>query len=238
MYNGTIHILHLVEGAKRARGLTVIIDVFRAFSVECYLMSFGASAVYAVGGIDEARVLSAALPGSVTVGERRGVRLPGFDFGNSPSQILPEAVKDRPVVHTTSAGTQGIVNAQGASEILTGSLVNASAIARYIEKTGPEEVSLVAMGVMGTEEAPEDELCASYIRSLLTGDGAFDIDGRIRYLQDHGGAKFFDPAQQEVFPEMDYWMSTDRDRFGFVLRAEREGNHFRMKKICVEGAGR
>ena len=100
------------------------------------------------------------------------------------------------------------------------------------------EVSLVAMGVMGTEEAPEDELCASYIRSLLTGDCAFDIDGRIRYLQDHGGAKFFDPAQQEVYPEMDYWMSTDRDRFGFVLRAEREGNHFRMKKICVEGAGR
>ena len=123
--------------------LTVIIDVFRAFSVECYLMSFGAAAVYAVGSIDEARALSAALPGSVTVGERRGVRLPGFDFGNSPSQILPEAVKDRPVVHTTSAGTQGLVNAQGASEILTGSLVNASAIARYIEKTDPEEVSQI-----------------------------------------------------------------------------------------------
>ena len=34
MYN--INILHLIEGAKPAKGLTVIIDVFRAFSLECY----------------------------------------------------------------------------------------------------------------------------------------------------------------------------------------------------------
>ncbi len=35
MYN--INILHLIEGAKQAKGLMVIIDVFRAFSLECYL---------------------------------------------------------------------------------------------------------------------------------------------------------------------------------------------------------
>ena len=29
-----INILQLLEGAKQAKGLTVIIDVFRAFSVE------------------------------------------------------------------------------------------------------------------------------------------------------------------------------------------------------------
>ena len=32
-----IRILELIEGAKKAEGLTVIIDVFRAFSLECYL---------------------------------------------------------------------------------------------------------------------------------------------------------------------------------------------------------
>ena len=32
-----IKILHLIDGAKQAEGLTVIIDVFRAFSLECYL---------------------------------------------------------------------------------------------------------------------------------------------------------------------------------------------------------
>ena len=37
-----IEILHLIEGAKQADGLVVIIDVFRAFSMECYLYAFGA----------------------------------------------------------------------------------------------------------------------------------------------------------------------------------------------------
>ena len=36
-----IRILHLLEGARAARGLTVIIDVFRAFSLECYLYDMG-----------------------------------------------------------------------------------------------------------------------------------------------------------------------------------------------------
>ena len=53
------------------------------------------------------------------------------------------------LIHTTSAGTQGIVNASGATEILTGSLVNAAAIARYIKASDAEEVSLVAMGWEG-----------------------------------------------------------------------------------------
>lgn len=36
-----IRILELIEGAKKAEGLTVIIDVFRAFSLECYLYARG-----------------------------------------------------------------------------------------------------------------------------------------------------------------------------------------------------
>lgn len=44
-----IRILELIEGAKKAEGLTVIIDVFRAFSLECYLYARGASAVFPAG---------------------------------------------------------------------------------------------------------------------------------------------------------------------------------------------
>lgn len=32
-----INILHLLEGAKKAEGLTVVIDVFRAFTLEAYM---------------------------------------------------------------------------------------------------------------------------------------------------------------------------------------------------------
>ena len=37
-----IEIFHLIEGAKQADGLVVVIDVFRAFSMECYLYACGA----------------------------------------------------------------------------------------------------------------------------------------------------------------------------------------------------
>ena len=48
-----IEILHLTEGAKRADGLAVIIDVFRAFSMECYLYAMGAGEVRPAGTVDE-----------------------------------------------------------------------------------------------------------------------------------------------------------------------------------------
>ena len=44
-----IKILHLVEGAKEAKGITVIIDVFRAFSVEAYIMNNGVGKLIPVG---------------------------------------------------------------------------------------------------------------------------------------------------------------------------------------------
>ena len=70
----------------------------------------------------------------ILIGERHGKILPGFDYGNSPSQIENIDFSKKTILHTTSAGTQGISNAKNAKEILTGSLVNARAIAQYIKE--------------------------------------------------------------------------------------------------------
>lgn len=126
-----IQILQMIEGARKARGLTVVIDVFRAFSLECYLMAKHPSRLCPVGAEQTARDLKMRYPEAVLIGERHGVILPGFEYGNSPSQTEVAELEGKMLIHTTSAGTQGIVNASGATEILTGSLVNAAAIARY-----------------------------------------------------------------------------------------------------------
>jgi hypothetical protein len=49
-----IDFLHLIEGAQQARGLTVIIDVFRAFSTACYAVRNGAVGIVPVGHVDVA----------------------------------------------------------------------------------------------------------------------------------------------------------------------------------------
>lgn len=226
-----IKILHLIEGAKKAEGLTVIIDVFRAFSVECYLYEMGVKEIRPVGSIEDAFRLGEKIEGSVLVGERRGVKCEGFRFGNSPSTIVSDEVLGRTVIHSTSAGTQGIVNATGASEIVTGSLVNARAVAKYIRSKNPEVVSLVCMGNNGTREAKEDELCAEYIRSLLEGKPVIDMDERVLALKFDGGEHFFDSSRQDVFPTEDFWMCIKYDLFPFVLRVERDELGFVSRKV-------
>ena len=229
-----INILRYIEGAKRAEGLTVIIDVFRAFSLECCLYDRGAARIHPVGSIEEAWALKHAHPDYVLIGERRGKKCEGFDFGNSPSTVPEEAVRGKTILHTTSAGTQGIINASGADEIVTGSLVNAAAVAAYIRRRGPEKVSLVCMGNNGVTLAPEDELCAEYIKSILEGHPLPDIRERALALKDRGGKHFFDPDNQEVFPEADFWACVQCDRFPFVLRVRQEGGMLYSEPVYEE----
>lgn len=221
-----INTYHLIEGAKKATGLTVIIDVFRAFSLECYLYNMGVSLIRPVGTIEEAFAFRKANPGYVLIGERKGRKCEGFDFGNSPSETAKHDLRGKTVIHTTSAGTQGIINAKEADEIITGSLVNAKAVAKYIMEKQPKEVSLVCMGNGGIAPAKEDELCAEYIRSILEGAELPDMDERVKRLRYEGGAHFFDRQNQDVFPESDFWMCIEYNKFNFVLRVEKDEKGF------------
>ena len=228
-----VQILHLIEGAKQAKGIAVIIDVFRAFSVEAYLMEGGAETIYPVGDINFAYQYKKDHPEILLVGERHGVMCEGFDLGNSPTQAVENDVKGKTILHTTSAGTQGIANAKNADIVLTGSLVNAKAIARYIKALNPADVSLVCMGLEAVEPSEEDTMCAEYIKSLLE-DAPIDLTDRIEGLKTTRGKKFFDPARQSVFPESDFHYCVDVDKFDFVLRVDKnEEGLLAVKKIPV-----
>jgi len=222
-----IKILHMIEGAKQATGVTVIIDVFRAFSVEAYLMNSNVEKIIPVGDMQIAYDYKKKNPEVILVGERHGKILPGFDFGNSPSQLQGADLAGKTVIHTTSAGTQGIANAKSADVILTGSLVNANAIAKYILKNKYQDVSLVCMGLEATTPTEEDTMCAEYIKSILEGN-PMELKDEIEKLKVTSGAKFFDLSQQDVFPEKDFYLCTDVDKFDFVLKL---GNDGAIKKV-------
>jgi len=215
-----IKILHMLDGAKAAKGTTVIIDVFRAFSVEAYFMHRGAKKIIPVGDKELAYKLKEENPDVILAGERRGKILPGFDCGNSPSQLLSIDAIGKTVIHTTSAGTQGIANAANADEILGCSLLTAKATAEYIKRKNPEYVSLVCMGLDAKSETEEDTLCALYIKSILE-NTQLDMKSEIEKLKYTSGAKFFDKAQQDVFPEPDFHMCTELDKFDFILKLKK-----------------
>jgi 2-phosphosulfolactate phosphatase len=212
-----IEILDFEAGARAARGVAVVIDVFRAFSLACYAFANGARRIIPVAAIEDARRLKRAHPEFVALGERHARKLEGFDFGNSPTHIEHENFAGRTLVHTTHAGTQGLVNATQANVVLTGSFVNAAAIIRYIARLQPQVVSLVRMGQDARERCDEDDLCAQMLAARLSGD-AFDTSTiRPRLRSAASAAKFFDPEATWA-PERDFELCTDADRFDFVLQ--------------------
>lgn len=228
-----IKVLHLIEGAKEAKGVTVMIDVFRAFTVEAYIMNGGAEKIIPIGDLDFAYNYKKEHPEVLLIGERGGKICKDFDFGNSPSQISNADFVGKTVVHTTSAGTQGIANAKNADVILTGSLTNAKAVAEYIKLLNPENVSLVCMGLEAKSQTEEDTLCANYIKSILEGC-PMDLTKEIEELKITSGAKFFDKSQNDVFPQEDFNLCTRVDIFNFVLRVKKEDGLCVVERIDLK----
>jgi 2-phosphosulfolactate phosphatase len=218
-----IEILDFEAGARAARGIAVVIDVFRAFTVACYAFANGAERIIPVADIEEARRLKRDHPEFVTLGERHARKLEGFDFGNSPTHIEHEDFTGRTLVHTTHAGTQGLVNATQADIVITGSLVNAAAICRYIARQTPAQVSLVRMGQDARERCKEDDLCAEMLAARLRGEHFDTGTIRERLRTAPSAQKFFDPEATWA-PERDFELCTAADRFDFVLRLTPAGS--------------
>ena len=103
-----ISIHSLLEGATRATGTVVIIDVFRAFTTAAVALANGASKIVMVGTVEEALALRDPGSGHVCIGEVGGRAPDGFDFGNSPCEISGIHFRWRDIIQRTSAGTQGI----------------------------------------------------------------------------------------------------------------------------------
>jgi 2-phosphosulfolactate phosphatase len=194
--------------------------VFRAFSTACYAVRNGAGEIIPVGDVELAYELKELHPNFVLMGERKGRMLPGFDYGNSPADIQNIDFSGKTVIQTTSAGTQGFANANDAEELISGCFVNAEAIAAYIEKKSPAEVSLVCMGTWAVKPAEEDTLCAEYIADRLHHRKIDRLAIYNRLKASRSARKFFDPAATWA-PEKDFDLCLNIGFCDFVLKAEK-----------------
>lgn len=216
-----INIYQLLEGAGKADGTTVIIDVFRAFSLACYIIKQGAERIIPVADIEKAYQYKKINPGFILIGERNNRKMPGFDFGNSPYQVRNEDFNGKTIIHTTSAGTQGMVKAVNADEIITGSFVNAKAIVRYLRSVKPATVSLVCMGYAGKYPIEEDTLCAEYIKQKLNNHEP-DFERMLELIKSTSGKRFFNPETQEHCPEEDFNLCLNLNKFDFIIKAKKD----------------
>jgi 2-phosphosulfolactate phosphatase len=209
-----INILRSVAQAGEAKGLAVIIDVFRAFTTEAYMFEKGAEKIIPVLNLDEAYKLKLENPDYILIGEREGIKPEGFDFGNSPTEILQANLEGRTIVHTTSNGTKGLMNAVNAEEILVGSFVMAEAIIRCIKNSGHQEISLVATAP-DTQTENEDLAFSEYVKIKLEG-GGYTKEKIKEVLQKTSAYKYL--FTEINVPESDFDLCLDLDRFNFVIK--------------------
>jgi 2-phosphosulfolactate phosphatase len=213
-------VTRLLEGARGATGHVVIVDVFRAFTTAAFCVAAGAREVVLVGDHEQALAMKRDDPKLFLTGEIGGKPIPGFDVGNSPSQIEGLDLAGRRVVQRTSSGTQGVVAATKATEILLGSLVIGSATARYLAEAS--EVTIVAMGSAAQQPSEEDEIGAAVIAARLRGEA----DPPPIVLHD-------DTEWPEWFPRRDAELALEIDRFSFALPVRREGELLIARPVFV-----
>ena len=147
--------------------VAVVVDVLRATSTIAQALAAGYGRVLCCAEVEEATALRDSEDGGVLAGERRCVRIPGFDLGNSPREFLEPAGET--LILTTTNGTKALVAAaEHCRLVLAGSLLNLDAVVGAARAAGGD-VAVVCAGVKG-EFAMDDAYVAGRIAELLGGE--------------------------------------------------------------------
>ena len=159
------HELH--ESYDLSKEIAVVIDVIRATTTIVYALAAGAREVLFFEEIDEALSAGRRIGKETCVlgGERGGLRIEGFDIGNSPAECKREILEGKTLIITTTNGTRALQKALPAKRILLGSMANAAAVAERLSRLG-EGIHFVPAG-SDDDWADDDVFCIGKIIDAL-----------------------------------------------------------------------
>jgi len=171
------------EAAKAPTG--IVIDVIRATSTICQALDAGYERVWCAAEVEDARALR--VNGKVTLGgERRGVRIEGFDLGNSPSEYLEP--RSSTLAMSTTNGTRAIVTAAERCErVYIASLLNLAAVTEVARSHG-DDVAVFCAGVKGAF-ALDDAYVAGRVAEGLGFERSDAAEAAARLARSYAGAE-------------------------------------------------
>lgn len=153
----------------------VALDVLRATSTIVTALYNGVTEVIPVQEYDEALNLVRSIGRNFCLlgGERKGLKIEGFDLGNSPLEYTREQVEGKKIILCTTNGTKAIRAFQNAAEVLIGSYLNMNKLVDYLAKD-PQDTTIVCSG-RENNLCLEDLACAGMIIRLITEVIAADL---------------------------------------------------------------
>jgi 2-phosphosulfolactate phosphatase len=175
-------LMHLYQTNDRS---VVVVDILRATSCMTTAFAFGIKSITPFASLEDCRAMKAH--GYFTSGERDGKKVDGFDLGNSPFEYMAENLQGQRIAFTTTNGTQAIAKALGAKEIVIGSFLNLSAVAKHIRK-GSDNILVVCAGWKGRFNL-EDTLFAGALIEMLGNHVELECDAPQAALHLYNQAK-------------------------------------------------
>ncbi|WP_309573262.1 2-phosphosulfolactate phosphatase [Deinococcus sp.] len=162
--------------------VVMVIDVLRATTTAITYLERGAPALLLTSTPDIALAMKLEAASGIYAlgGERGGLPIPGFDFGNSPVEAAAQNFTGRTVIMNTTNGTAAAhVAAQTGKHVFLAALTNAHGAARRARATATEEIAIVCAG---TDERVglEDVYTAGVLAEYLLAMGEFSIDDGAR----------------------------------------------------------
>jgi len=150
---------------------TVVIDVIRATSCVVEALANGARGIFPTVLPEEAVKLASSLGREDTLlcGERKGLKIEGFDLGNSPREYVAEVVEGKQLVLSTTNGTRAFLAAEDAERVVAASFLNLSAVVETLR--GVEHLVVVCAG-KENRFSMDDALCAGLLLKKLRDGGA------------------------------------------------------------------
>ncbi|MFQ5536740.1 MAG: 2-phosphosulfolactate phosphatase [Gemmatimonadota bacterium] len=169
-----------LDSAALADATVVVVDVIRATTSMIEALAAGAKAIFPTASTEEAVRLATSLGRDDTLlcGERKGVKVEGFDLGNSPLEYVPDVVAGKRLVWSTTNGTGAIALVQEADRVVLGAFTNLCAVARAVA----EDPHVIVLNAGRQRRFTwDDGLCAGYLVRELTrrgGDAALNDAAR------------------------------------------------------------
>lgn len=161
----------LMNPADVSNRVVAVVDVLRASTSIAAALANGARAVIPLPSSEEVASRSKSLARSEVrlAGERKSQPIPGFDFGNSPSEFTREAVEGKTVLMSTTNGTAAILSVQGAKDIVVAAYVNFSAALGALRSAlrAGSDVAIVCAG-QDRQFSLEDAACAGLFIQHIT----------------------------------------------------------------------
>lgn len=180
--------VEIIDGRKAKsfeNSTKVLVDVFRSTSTIPVILKKGAILIIPTASVKEARNLKKRHSDYMVVGERYGMKVPGFDMNNSPGDAMEYDVKGKRVIFTSTNGTLVLKRIISTGKVYVSSFLNVTATFEKLKDL--DRVDIVVSN-RPDGQADEDYIYADFLKSKLLGENP-DFEAYAERIRNSKGAR-------------------------------------------------